>query len=252
MDDWFTESFGVDYQIVYRHRNRENAEREIGTMMEWMDLRPGSAVLDIGCGMGRHAQALKSLGYEVTGLDLSEVLLSEARRSDPEGTLVWVKGDMRKLPFEDRTFDATVNWFTSFGYFAEFQDNVRVLGEMKRVLNQGGKYLIDFLNPDFLKRNLVPITERVDELTGVNITETRTIEDDFVVKKIEVKHPVDQSGTAGANRFYEERVRLISIEQFEAMLEETGLVLEEVYGDYDKSTYTANSSKRLILLGGRR
>jgi cyclopropane fatty-acyl-phospholipid synthase-like methyltransferase len=55
MGDWFTESFGEDYQIVYRHRNRENAEQEIGAMMEWMDLQPGSAVLDIGCGMGRHA-----------------------------------------------------------------------------------------------------------------------------------------------------------------------------------------------------
>jgi ubiquinone/menaquinone biosynthesis C-methylase UbiE len=189
MGDWFTESFGEDYQIIYRHRNRENAEREIGAMMEWMDLKPGSAVLDIGCGMGRHALALKSLGFDVTGLDLSEILLSEARRSDPEGTVVWVNGDMRKLPFEDRTFDATVNWFTSFGYFDEFQDNVRVLEEMNRVLKQGGKYLIDFLNPALLEYDLVPVSVRVDELTGVYITETRMIENDFVVKKIEVKYP---------------------------------------------------------------
>jgi ubiquinone/menaquinone biosynthesis C-methylase UbiE len=252
MGDWFTESFGEDYQIVYRHRNCENAEREIGAMMEWMDLQLGATVLDIGCGMGRHALALKSLGYDVTGLDLSEVLLSEAHRNDPEGTIAWVNGDMRKLPFEDRTFDATVNWFTSFGYFDDFQDNVRVLQEMKRVLKQDGKYLIDYLNPAFLERNLVPVSERVDELTGVYITETRMIKNDFVVKKIEVKHPVDQSGTAGANRFYEERVRLISLEQFKGMLEEAELVLEQVYGDYDRSVYAAASSKRLILLGGRR
>jgi cyclopropane fatty-acyl-phospholipid synthase-like methyltransferase len=76
MSDWFTESFGEDYKVVYRHRDREHAVREITAMIDWMNLQPGSTVLDIGCGMGRHAQALKSLGYDVTGLDLSEVLLS--------------------------------------------------------------------------------------------------------------------------------------------------------------------------------
>jgi hypothetical protein len=103
-----------------------------------------------------------------------------------------------------------------------------------------------------LERNLVPISVRVDKQTGVYITETRSIENDFVVKKIELKYPADQSGTAGAKNIYEERVRLISLEQFKGMIEDTGLVLEEVYGDYDKSAYAAFSSKRLILLGGRR
>ncbi len=251
MGDWFTESFGEDYKVVYRHRNSENAVREIGAMMEWMNLLPGSAVLDVGCGMGRHAAALRALGYSVTGLDLSDVLLSEARRNDPEGCVIWVNGDMRRLPFDDGSFDATVNWFTSFGYFEDFQDNVRVLAEINRVLKPNGRYLIDFLNPAFLKRNLVPVSERVDEPTGLHITEKRTIEADFVVKKIEVKSPVDRAGIQGSSRHYEERVRLISLEQFEQMLAETGLVLEKVYGDYDGSAYVAESSKRLILLGRR-
>lgn len=249
MSDWFTESFGEDYKVIYRHRNRENAEREIAAMMEWMNLQPGSAVLDIGCGTGRHAQALKSLGYDVTGLDLSEVLLSEARLNDPGECLVWVRGDMRKLPFEDGKFEAIVNWFTSFGYFDDFQDNVRVLEEMKRVLKHGGRYLIDFLNPAFLMRNLVPLSERLDESTGLHITEKRTIENDFVVKNIEVKPSVDEKGTIGASRHYQERVRLIGLEQFKRMVADVGLVLDNVYGDYDGSPYVADHSKRLILLG---
>jgi ubiquinone/menaquinone biosynthesis C-methylase UbiE len=251
MGDWFTESFGEDYKIVYRHRNREKAVREIGAMMKWMNLRQGSAVLDIGCGVGRHAQALKALGYKVTGMDLSEVLLAEARCNDPEGCIDWVKGDMRRLPFESETYDATVNWFTSFGYFDDLQDNVRVLQEMMRVLRPGGRYLIDFLNPTFLKRHLIPVSERVDKPSGLHITERRSIEDDFVVKKIEVKPQIDDSGNQGASRNYKERVRLIGLLQFEEMLTETGLALDKVYGDYDGNAYAADSSKRLILLGRR-
>lgn len=249
MGDWFTESFGEDYMVVYRHRNRENAEREISSMMKWMNLQSNAAVLDIGCGTGRHAHALKSLGYRVTGLDLSEVLLSEARLSDNEGHLAWVKGDMRKLPFESNTFDATVNLFTSFGYFDDYKDNIRVLDEISRVLKSGGRFLIDFLNPTYLMSNLVPASARVDETTGLNISEKRSIEGDFVVKKIEVLPPADQTDLNCRSRHYEERVRLISLEQFKEMLEQTGLVLDAVYGDYDGGPYVANSSKRLILLG---
>lgn len=249
MRDWFTESFGEDYIVVYRHRNRENAAREVGAMMEWMNIRAGSRVLDVGCGTGRHAMALRKLGYEVTGLDLSEVLLSEARCSDSGGNVAWIRGDMRCLPFEEGTFDATVNWFTSFGYFVECRDNLSVLGEMERVLKPGGRYLIDFLNPSYVLRHLVPQSERVDETTGLHITEKRTIEDDFVVKKIEVRPPLDGMGNRGEARHYEERVRLIGLEQFEKMLGETGLKLESVYGDYDGSAYAAESSKRQILLG---
>lgn len=251
MGDWFTESFGEDYKIVYRHRNRENAEREIGAMMEWMNLRQGSTVLDIGCGVGRHAQALKALGYKVTGLDLSEVLLAEARRNDPEGSIEWVKGDMRRLPLESESYEATVNLFTSFGYFDDLQDNTRVLQEIKRVLKPDGRYLIDFLNSAFLKSHLVPVSERVDEPSGLHIIERRSIENDFVVKKIEIKPQADDSGKQGTSRHYKERVRLISLLQFERMLAETGLVLDKVYGDYDGNAYAVDSSERIILLGRR-
>ncbi|TFE30654.1 class I SAM-dependent methyltransferase [Cohnella luojiensis] len=251
MGDWFTESFGEDYKIVYRHRNWENAKREIGAMMEWVNIPANSSVLDVGCGMGRHALALKALGYEVTGLDLSEVLLTEARSADPEYGVDWVRGDMRSLPFDCGTFDATVNWFTSFGYFVDDQDNLRVLQEMRRVLKPDGRYLIDYLNPSYLLRHLVPESDRVDEPTGLRITEIRTIEEDFVIKKIEVMPPRDDAGIQGPSRHYEERVRLIGLKKFQGLLMEAGLFLERVYGDYDGSEYDSESSKRLILLGRR-
>jgi len=251
MGDWFKKSFGDDYKIVYRHRSWENAAREISAMMAWINIHTCSSVLDVGCGMGRHALALQKLGYKVTGLDLSEVLLSDARSMDSEGNVDWVIGDMRCLPFADETFEAAVNWFTSFGYFDDFEDNMQVLQEMKRVLKPEGRFLIDYLNPAFLVQNLVPESERVDEPTGLRILEKRTIDEDFVVKKIEVKPSAAQVGIHVASRNYVERVRLIGLEKFEEMLQEADLLLEKVYGDYDGSAYAADHSRRLILLGRR-
>jgi ubiquinone/menaquinone biosynthesis C-methylase UbiE len=126
---------------------------------------------------------------------------------------------------------------------------VRVLGEMKRVLKPGGRFLIDFLNPAYLKQHLIPVSERVDEPTGYRIREARTFEGDFVVKRITVSSPADETGSA--SRHYEERVRLIELAQFEEMLQEAALSLDLVYGDYEGNAYETMTSKRLILLGRR-
>lgn len=246
MEEWFEDSFKEDYLIVYRHRNFEHAEREVCAMTAAMGLRTGADVLDIGCGTGRHALALAEQGYAVTGLDLSEVLLAEAKRADADRAVSWVRGDMRELPFGAQTFDATVNWFTSFGYFERDGDNVRVLAEMRRVLRPEGKFLIDYLNPEHVARHLVPATERRDPRTGVRIKERRTIEDGFVVKRIELVPP-----DGGESRRHEERVRLIGLGRFWDMLAEAGLLLEQVYGDYGGGAYWPATSERLILVGRR-
>ncbi|UVI31911.1 class I SAM-dependent methyltransferase [Paenibacillus spongiae] len=243
MLDWYKRSFGSDYMIVYRHRNWEQAAREVQQMAGWLDLPADVQVLDIGCGMGRHALALAEMGFKVTGIDLSEALLHEARAHNRGGQVELVHGDMRQLPFESGRFQATLNLFTSFGYFAEERDNLAVLKEIRRVLDDDGQYLIDFLNPVYTKRHLVPHSERTDEETGLHIDERRMIEDGAVVKRISIGQP------GGDKRHYEERVRLYTLDWFGKVLDEAGLTLERVYGDYDGSSYSETESKRMIMIG---
>lgn len=242
MPEWYEKSFGSDYMVVYRHRDRENAEREVRNMAGWLALPPGAEVLDVGCGMGRHALSLADLGYRVTGLDLSETLLAEARAKDEGGRVEWVRGDMRRLPFADGRFDVTVNLFTSFGYFTDERDNCAVLRELRRVLRPAGQFLIDYLNPVFVERNLVPHSERVDPETGWTIEERRRIEDGFVIKTITIR-------TEDGERHYEERVRLLGRDWFERALAEAGLELRKIYGGYDGQPYEQATSPRLILIG---
>jgi ubiquinone/menaquinone biosynthesis C-methylase UbiE len=216
---WYEQSFGNDYMLVYKHRNWEEAGREARRMVEWLQQPRGAEVLDIGCGMGRHALALAGYGYEVTGVDLSGILLAEAHKHDAKGTVRWVEGDMRKLPFAEESFDATVNLFTSFGYFSLEEDNVDVLRGIRKVLRPDGSFLIDFLNPSYVRSHLVPRSERTDEETGLTIVEIRSIVDDWVQKEI----TLSDRNTAGAPRQYLERVRLFQLEWFEHHLRACGL-----------------------------
>lgn len=75
-----------------------------------------------------------------------------------------------------------MNLFTSFGYFDEEEQNARVFYEMNRLLKEGGRFIIDFLNPIYVQAHLVPQSQRMEG--DIQIFETRVIEDGCVRKQI--------------------------------------------------------------------
>ncbi|CAM4190075.1 ubiquinone/menaquinone biosynthesis C-methylase UbiE [Paenibacillus endophyticus] len=245
MKPWYEQSFGSDYMLVYKHRDWENANEEARKMIAWLKLPKNAQMLDIGCGMGRHALALAGFGYSVTGIDLSQTLLDEARKHDEKELVNWRQGDMRELPFEPGSFDCTVNLFTSFGYFSLEEDNVNVLRQIAKVLRKNGSFLIDFLNPAYVEKTLIPSSDRTDEEAGIHIQELRSITDGWVQKEI----TVTELENPDKARQYLERVRLFPLAWFERNLANAGLVLEQLYGDYDGCEYEAIDSPRMIMTG---
>jgi len=71
---WYEQSFQEDYLLIYKHRNLQSAVVEVRAMSDWLQLPKQAKVLDLCCGSGRHAFILHQLGYDVTGVDLSETL----------------------------------------------------------------------------------------------------------------------------------------------------------------------------------
>lgn len=244
MSEWYEESFGEDYLLVYKHRDFQGAAHEVQTMISWLDLPRQSHILDLCCGMGRHALVLADEGYKVTGVDLSEVLLHEAHELDTEDRVLWYKADMRRIPLADGEFDGVLNLFTSFGYFWNDEEQERVLCEIHRILKPGGKYVIDFLNPSYVESTLVPQSEREDE--GHFIRETRIIEDGFVKKNIVI---TDKDG--GSERNYHERVKMYIYKDFITMLANAGLAIDYIHGGYNEEQYKEEESERMIFVGHR-
>lgn len=99
-------------------------------------------VLDVACGTGDMVLELKKRGCTVTGIDLSEEMISIAKT---KASATYIVGDAEHLPFPDATFDAVT---CAFGV-RNFVHLEQGLGEMLRVLKPGGKMVIlELATPD--------------------------------------------------------------------------------------------------------
>lgn len=240
--DWFRDWFGEEYLALYPHRDAAEAEAAVDLYLKTVP--PGEGrVLDLASGAGRHIRELKRRGIQAVGLDLSAVLLREAKRED--SVLPIVRADMRELPFADSSFGGLTSFFTSFGYFETVEEDRHVIRQIRRALSTGGAFMLDFFNSSRVRTQLVP--EDIRWLGDKRITQTRTIDGDIVVKSI-VIDPTDSSESV---RTFEERVRLYDASQLDSMLREHGLNAEFRFGDYGGNSFT-DESDRLILAGHAR
>lgn len=140
LSDWWASYFDAGYLREYEPLfSLEEDRHQVARLIELLGLPSGARVLDCPCGQGRHAHLLAEAGFDVDGVDLSAPLLARARARGTGRMLRYRRGDMRHLPpaWSGR-FDAVLNLFTSFGFFADPRDDARVLREFARVLMPGG------------------------------------------------------------------------------------------------------------------
>ncbi len=96
-------------------------------------LKPGSKILEGGCGLGDKVFLLRKVGYKVIGIDYALMSITRAHQFMPNLSLGC--GDVRILPFKKDTFDG----YWSFGVIEHFpQGYEEIIHEMNRVLCPGG------------------------------------------------------------------------------------------------------------------
>lgn len=239
MTEWFEKWFGEEYLALYPHRDEREAAAAVGLVEGNLDGLRVNRALDLACGAGRHARLLSERWW-TAGFDLSAPLLARAKAADPDG--FYARGDMRALPFVDHGFDLVVNLFTSFGYFDNDAQHLRVLAEVARVTRRGGKFVLDFLNSDHVRSTLVPKESSTIGGRYVEVRREISSDDRFVVKTIA------SGGEAGAaERTFLERVRLFDRLDLETMLEESGFGVEQVVGDYAGCPHSESSPRTIVF-----
>ena len=248
--DWYERAFQLDYLRVYKHRNDEEARKQIDFTTQVLGLTLPLDVFDLSCGDGRHAIEWARRGYQVTGLDLSAELLTRARERASEGDLNvrFIQGDMREIPYIE-SFDLLVNFFTSFGYFQEDDENKKVLQSIANALRPEGVFLMDYLSRDHVIQTLVAEDEKTVE--GAILRQRRWIsgDPDTVGSHVRINKHVNMT-SQGESRTYEESVRMYTFEEMLAMTEEAGLSVTQSFGDFD-GRKPGPDAPRLILVGKR-
>ena len=231
--DWFNSKY---YHILYNHRNDDEAQMFIDNLIKYLKPNANSSMLDLACGKGRHSKYLNTKGYDVTGVDLSSNSIIEAKKFESD-SLHFYEHDMRNV-LSSNYFDFVFSFFTSMGYFENQKDDNRQFNAMSIALKPGGSLIVDFLNTEKSKTKL--IRNRTIEKEGIVFNIESYFENGFFNKITEVN---DGDKTYKSH----EKVRGFLLKDFEELLSQQGLVIKNVFGDYQLNKFDIANSDRLII-----
>lgn len=236
--NWFKYWFNTPhYHLLYGKRDYSEANSFIGRLVDYLNLSENSTVMDLACGKGRHALALKNYYKEVIGTDISENSIIEARKKLIPG-LKFYTHDMRTA-FYSNYFDLITNLFTSYGYFEKDSDNYRAIKNVGMSLKKDGVFVLDFLNAHKVVENLVK--EEVKAVENVTFNIKREFDGTFIKKDIHFKDN-------GEDFNFTERVQGIMMDDFQKYFSSANLNIVKVFGSYQLEEFDQKLSDRLIIV----
>ena len=238
-DDAFWAAFRPS---MFGEERWQMAARDAEPLAKLLRLKPGAHVLDLCCGPGRFSIELARRGFTVTGVDRTVLYLDEARKRARQQRLdvEFVHQDMRRF-VRARAFDACINMYTSFGYFGNPADDLKVCRHVYRSLRPGGRFLIQVGGKEWLARVYQPRDWR--EEAGAFILEERAVARGWT--GLENRWVLIQKGKVREFRFY---LRLYSGVELSDLLGRAGFARVELYGGVDGVPYD-NTSRWLVAVG---
>ena len=237
---WFNSPF---YHQLYFERNEEEARLFIDRLVQHLQPQPGSLVVDIACGQGRHSRMLNAHGLETTGVDLAPDNIALAQQAGPD-TIQFFTHDIR-LPFWINYFDYALNLFTRFGYFRTRREHDDAMRTIAGSLKPGGIVVFDYLNHHFAEDHLVQ--NEVKEIGTTRYDIQRWHDETHFYKKITVTDP-----TLPDPFTVTEELAKFSLGDFTDMLGFQSLQVQKIFGDYQLNPYDIRQTPRLIVVAQKR
>ncbi len=140
-----------------RERETDSFHAEYLRMVETYVPMPAQ-LLDLSCGTGYSSYRLTQHGYNVVGMDISDMFLDGVSSRSASG-LYYTVGDALELPFADSVYDAV----SSFDMIEHVADAERVLKELDRILRPGGRFVL--VCPNFWSP-VIPLKALLNLLKG--------------------------------------------------------------------------------------
>ncbi|HTA27223.1 MAG TPA: class I SAM-dependent methyltransferase [Bacteroidia bacterium] len=233
--NWFESPY---YDLLYKERDQEEADMFIDNLVKHLAPPKNAVMLDLACGKGRYSIALNRMGYNVTGIDLSQRKITAAKENE-NSTLLFNVQDMR-LPLESDKYNYVFNLFTSFGYFETDDENRAVLANVFKSLKKGGIFVLDYMNGEKVAKNLLGYEEF--SIKDIHFSIERYVENNLIIKEIKIND-------GGETFNFSEKISIFTEEKLAELMTGCGFEIQEVFGDYQLHKFDAGTSERLIFIG---
>ncbi len=241
--EWWRRLFDTTlYFELYESQDTELARTQTPQVLALVGMTPPARILDVGCGYGRHSIELARLGFDVTGIDISEVQLARAREKAQaaEVAVDFRQADGRALEFEAE-FDAAISMFLSFGFFETDAEHLAMLRGIAQALRPGGRFLMDFWNREYEIQRFDRF--QVDR-TG-DIFELEEWDFDYLRGRL------NWTNTAffpdGRRESWYHSIRAYTVVEVKALFERAGLHLDAVYGSLGGAPYSIEAQAAIFV-----
>lgn len=239
--EWWQTFFQGLWQHVQPHfHTPEQTKKEADFIEEVLKIKPPADILDVPCGEGRLTIELASRGYRMSGIDMTEKFLNQAvDKARKRGLdITWHKGDMRKIPWENR-FDAVLCMWGSFGYFDE-EGNSEFIKAVSSSLRGGGSLLVDIHVAESLFPKYRP--RGWNEVGGVLVLEDRSF--DHTTGRVEVDWTFVRKGEQSTNHC---SIRIYTYKEIEGLLREHGFTQFEAFGSLSRDPFEIGGTRLLMV-----
>ena len=186
-DNWWQDIFDEIYLMTDARTvcDERLTYQEVNFLEETLDLDKSAWILDLCGGQGRHSLELSRRGFiNVTVLDYSRYLVDLGeKRAKREGlNTIFVQGDARNTGLPGQSFQFIIIMASSFGYFANEDENKKILNEAFRLLMSKGTLLLDLPDRDYVLQNFKPFScHQVNE--DITVSRERELGDDIIYSR---------------------------------------------------------------------
>jgi ubiquinone/menaquinone biosynthesis C-methylase UbiE len=250
--NWYENFFhGLALDLWRKAISPKHTKSEADFLIKVLQCKKGSHLLDVPCGNGRLSLELARRGYRVTGVDLSEEFIEEARASsvshppahagdtDFMASAEFILGDMRQIE-GDEIYDGAYCFGNSFG-FLKYSDMEGFLSGVCRALKPGARFIVETgMAAESVLHKFEPLT--MHQIGDIALT----IKEQYLAEEscIDTEYIFERDGkteTGHAKHW------IYTVGEIRRMLERAGFQILDLYGSLKKGPYTLGSDELFVV-----
>jgi ubiquinone/menaquinone biosynthesis C-methylase UbiE len=243
-----------EYAPFYDWENAQTVGRRDIAFWKRLAMGTEGRVLELGSGTGRVAVPIARAGRAIVGIDRSEAMLARARarvrRARLQRKLRLVRGDIRHLPFPDRSFSLVIAPYGILQSLLVERDLKQTLDAVTRALQRNGIFGLELVADlpawnEYSKRVSLRGKRKAN---GQPITLLESVKQDRVkgITRFEQEF-VEGRGRSAKRRTFSLAFRTVTVPQMAGRLEKAGLVVEALLGDYQGGPWDLRAEAWIIL-----